>query len=635
MKKVVVVLIPVLFLIGISAILGFYCYNETKRIHNFFNYNNKETALISEVKAQSTIDSNLLAISKMSKYTINKPYIELNPYKISPLSAIIIFGSTEEYPVDVYINDELFTKMESSKIHRIPIYGLLENYNNRIKLVANNEEYIYYIPTKPSNIKYPINVLEAREDISSNTIYFTTASYSTWLTGWDSKGRLRFYLTVDYRMDVEWLPNGHFLIGTTEGEFAENFLGFVEMDYLGKIYNYYTTEHGFSFESQVLSNGNYMITGGLKPVYVEHQLVYEMDPKTGNTVSSLDFYDLFKDIDDTFPDKYLSQAAVRNGFYYDEVTHEMIVSFRGINTVFCVDYQTKKLKWVFTSPKNPLFQKDVWKPYLVHNELGRYPWGQHSPQITSDGYIAIFNNGYDRYNGFEAGGEDSVLSYKNNYSRAEIYDIQNKEAKLIWEYDNDKSLFSHQYGSIRVLENYHKLIDFGYVLKDEYRLNKKATLSAAEMNPDNIYSLIIELDAYDNVVFKATCEEGKYRVFKHDLYNKTTSNLDTTCHIFNTIPTSNYKIINLNSINLNNRPEWIFTSDFTKNTFVTTYDLTTSDELTLYFVNKTGKIYTYTYKEKDNKQINHIFNLELPKGQYALFINLNDTVYNANKVIEY
>ena len=36
-------------------------------------------------------------------------------------------------------------------------------------------------------------------------------------------------------------------LGTAQGQFAENFVGFAEMDYLGKIYNYYTFIVLFSF----------------------------------------------------------------------------------------------------------------------------------------------------------------------------------------------------------------------------------------------------------------------------------------------------------------------------------------------------------------------------------------------------
>lgn len=633
-KKSIIVMIPIIILIAISAFLGIISYNATKKMYSYFD-GEEQTAIISLVTNQEAINKRLEKIVNDTRYTFEKAYVELNPYKISPLSAIIIYTSKGEESVDVYINEILTTKMDASKKHIIPIYGLYEDRENKVKLVANNEEVQYIIKTEPSNMEYPLEVLEKSEKINNEDIYFTVASYATWLTGWDTDGNLRFYLTEDMRMDVEWLENGHFIIGTSQGQFAENFLSFVEMDYLGKIYNFYTMKNGFSFESQILSNGNIMSAGGTTPVYIKEQLIYEMDPSTGEVVNEINLAEIFKSIDPNFDDTYLGQKAIRNGFYLNEKNNEMIVSFRGIDTVFCVDYQNKLLKWIFTNPDNKAFTSEIWNQYRIKSKDNNYPWGQHSPKITSEGYIAFFNNGYERINGFEAGGYDEVSYYKDNYSRAEIYEIKDMEAKLVWSYDENKKLFSHQYGSIEVFEDNSKLVNFGYVLDNDYRIFKDATLSDSEKNPDHIHALIIELDKNDKVIFKAKCEEGKYRAFKHTLYNETTSNMDVSkLNIFNTLEADTLEEKTTNDIDLDDTVEWINSCDFTKNTFKTDFDIKDTDEVKLYFVNKGGKINILTYKKKDNSQTNRIFNVEL-NGKYVLYIDINGTIYNTKKTIQF
>ncbi len=332
-KKTIIVMIPIILLIVISGLLSIITYRETKKMHNYFE-GEEQTAIIPLVTNQESINKRLDAISNDTRYTFEQAYVELNPYKISPLSAIIIYSSKSDESVEVYINGKKVTKMDASKKHIIPIYGLYEDMENKVKLVANNKEIEYSIRTEASNIAYPLEVLEKSEKVNNEDLYFTVASYATWLTGWDSEGKLRFYLTEDMRMDVEWLDNGHFIIGTSQGQFAENFLSFVEMDYLGKIYNYYTMKNGFSFESQILNNGNIMSAGGVTPVYVKEQLIYEMNPKTGEVVSDINLAKIFKEIDPEFDDTYLGQKAIRNGFYLNEKNNEMIVSFRGIDTVF-------------------------------------------------------------------------------------------------------------------------------------------------------------------------------------------------------------------------------------------------------------------------------------------------------------
>lgn len=620
-KTVIAIIIVLLIVFGYILTS-----NDSKKIEKFFD---KEAISIitDKVNNQYEINKRLNTIVEDNNYTINNPYIELNPYKISPLSAIIIFTTSTDTEVDLIINSKSVTKMESTKKHVIPVYGLKEDFDNKVELKMDDKTYEYIIKTNKSKNNYPLKISKSYE---TDDIYFTVASYETYLTGWDYQGNLRFYLTTDNRMDVEWLNNNHFIIGVSDGQFAENFIGFVEMDYLGKIYNYYTLENGYSFETQVLSNGNIMSAGGSTPVYIKDQVIFVIDPTTGKKVSEINFSDVFKSIDPTFPEKYLGQKAIRNGFYYNEDNKELIVSFRGWNCVFSVNYETKELNYIFTDPENELFKSNVWDKYKVTLESGRYPLGQHSPKITKEGYIAFFNNGYDRYHGFEAGGEDKVSYYKDNYSSGEIYKIENKKAYLVWSYDDKKKLFSHQYGSINIDSDNNKLVDFGYVLKDSYKKDPNATLSNAEASQDNIYARIIEIDKKDNIIFDAISEEGKYRAFKHKLYTDKTKNIDVSkLNIFNTILDTQLESASYKKSDLFNAEDWIYSADLTTNVFTTNYKIQDEDKLEIYLMNEKGKVYSFNYI--DNK----IFNLNLPKGKYALFIKLNNTIYNTNKVYKF
>ena len=344
MKKVFNITLIVSVLLVVVMV---YCFNEAKRLSSYFKGDVLSTT-IDQVHIQKKVNDELERAKKNKSYSIENAYVKLNPYEISPLSAIIIFYTQSEEEVEVFINDEFFTKMEKSKEHAIPIYGLYEDYDNVITLKINGKSYDKHIKTDASNIKYPLNISKNEVLNNENNLIFTVSSYETYFTGWDRNGKLRFYLTVDNRMDVEWLPNGHFLIGTSEGQVRENFLSLVEMDYLGKIYNYYNLEHGYGFEMQILKNGNYMLAGGDKAIYFDHQYIYEMNPSDGSVINELDIYDVIKKIDPEFLDEYLGQKAIRNGFFYNEDTDELVVSFREINTIFCFNFKEKTLEYVFT-----------------------------------------------------------------------------------------------------------------------------------------------------------------------------------------------------------------------------------------------------------------------------------------------
>lgn len=634
MKRKLLIIIPVVVLLVLSACLSIYFYKETETVSDFL-IGERHSSILEIVDNQKAINEKLEKVSNEKKYTFNDAYVEVNPYKISPLSGIIIFNTNKGEIVSVYINDVFVTTMESATKHIIPIYGLLENYDNKIKLVMNDEEKVYSMKTDASNIEYPLTVNYRAENLNNEDIYFTVASYATYLTGWDASGNLRFYLTVDNRMDVEWLDNGHFLIGTSQGQFAENFVAFVEMDYLGKIYNYYVPSNGYSFEFQKLSDGAIMLAGGKSPVYIDEQVIYTINPTNGETIELLNLASVILGIDPEFNKTYLGQKAIRNSFYYNEATDELLVSFRGVDAVLSFNFKGKSLNWVFTNPNNEAFSNEVWKDYIVTNKNGHYPMGQHSVIFTSEGDVALFNNGYDRLHGFENGGNDLVSYYKDNYSSVDIFRINKKDAKLVWSYDDGKSMFSHQYGSVKETDAGY-LMDFGYNLKSEYRSDEAGSLSKAEATPDNIYSRIIEVDKKKNILFDATCEEGKFRAFKHRMYTETTNNTQVEkLNIYEKLSKSNLSESTYKDINIVDASEWIYTTDFTKNTFKTNYEINEDDEIKLLLVNKTGKIYILDYKSKEVVAKNKIFNIDLPNGEYALYVSLNGNIYKTNNVYKF
>lgn len=628
MKKVILG-IMIFILVGVGGIL---LYSNFKNENTINMAGPQVSLLLNQVNNQKSINDRLNKISSSKKYTLSNPYYELNPYNISPLSAIVIFNTTDSVPVNVYINDVYVTTMETTTDHVIPVYGLYEDFENKVKLVTDIGESEITIKTEKSNIEYPLNVKYASRNLNNQEMYFTVASYKTYLTGWDTEGKLRFYLTVDNRMDVEWLDNGHFLIGTSQGQFAENFVSFVEMDYLGKVYNYYVPSNGYSFEFQKLSDGTIMLAGGKSPVYIDEQVIYTIDPKSGKTIDLINLSSIISSIDPEFNKTYLGQKAIRNAFYYNESTDELLVSFRGLDAVLSYNFKAKSLNWVFTDPNNDAFQNEVWKSYIVSTKNGRYPLGVHSVILTSDGNIAFFNNGYDRLHGFENGGNDLVSFYKDNYSSVEIYNISEHTARLVWSYDDNKSMFSHQYGSVRET-NTGYLMNFGYNLKDEYRISESGTLSNAESSPDNIYSRIIEMDKNHNILFEATCEEGKFRAFKHGIYNETTSNIDIKeLNIFNNLEPDKLTEKNYKNLDLHEAQEWIYSFDLTENTLTTNYQITENDQIDLYFVNKKGEVFILNYKEKNNTKTKRIFNLNLNNDIYRVYVLLNDNLYKIDTV---
>ena len=580
---------------------------------------------------QESINKEIEKIANSKEYTIDNPKVILDPYKISPLTALIIFNTDKKYSIEVNINDEYIFKMDKAKKNIIPIYGLYEDKKNIISITINDKVKKIEIVTDKAN---NVNKLEVSKSIFNNynDLYFMTSPVGTSASAYDQKGNLKWYLTRKFTMDFEWLDNGHFLVGIPESHVADRKIGFVEMDYLGKIYNYYVLEHGYEFEFQRLENGNYMLCGGDKSIFYDKAWIYEIDNK-GNMVDYLDLYKIFKDIDPDFDETRLNFRIIRNAFYYNEDTHELVVSLRGLNSIISLDYKTKSLNYIF-APDG--IYSDKFDEYMVTLESGRYPLGIHSVFMTSDGYIGFLNNGYDRYNGFEVGGEDRVSTYKDDYSTAELYEIKDKKAKLVWEYDADKKIFTHQYGSFNIY-NGNKLVNFGWTLNDEYRMKEDATLSESEKNTDNTYAKIYEFNDQDDIIFEAKIEDGKYRIFKHSLYSDKIDNFDyRISNFYNTVSKSKKDIIYTRKIDdkLDHAENFENKITYTRYSIDTDYSFDTYDNVDILLVGKNNISYKIEYK-KENENVIKNLNINLRKGEYALYLIINDIYFKTNIKVVY
>ncbi len=570
--------------------------------------------------------------------TFEKACTKLNPYGLSPLSGIIKFDTEEEQEVKVFINDIYFTTMEKTKNHVIPIYGLYEDKNNIVRLVMGDKEAKYNFKTEKSNIKYNLNVTKNLTKNTANNLIFMEGSFYTGLTGWDYQGNLRFYLTEMFKMDVEWLENGHFIVGVDIGNDLDGYkandrdVGFVEMDYLGKIYNYYIVQNGFDFESQILSNGNYLIGGGNTAIYFTNQLVYELDPKTNKVVSSLDVTKAIRDVDPEFDTLKSGQGMGKNGFYYDETTKEIVISMRQSNALISLNYETGKINWIITTKNNKFFSNPVWKDYIIEADFE--PLGQHSPQILGNGLYAFYDNKYDRVDS-----PTEVLTQKDNSSEAIIFKIENRVAKTVWNSNKLKfKYFTQKFGYFRVDENNNKYIDFGWVLHDEI-YKEGNVFQNYEGDVKATYGVYVEINADNKIVFEGICEEGKYRIFKHDLYLPTTRNINLKeLTIYNNMPLDDYETIEVNKSDMDNALEYINYFEFTENTFYTDLDFTNVKKLDLVFVNYDDekKAYNFNYFDKDKSSVtNKTFNIKLPTGVYKFFIVVDGKYYYTNNTYSF
>lgn len=171
-------------------------------------------------------------------FTIDNPNIILNPYDISPLSAIIIFETEEEEAITVTIkgkdtNSTYTNTFNKTKEHYIPIFGLYPNYNNEIIITCGNIEKKYYIKTD----KLPEDLIPITKENKTNKLYFITSNKYPYAI--DNNNEIRWYLTKEYNGKISQLENGHLLLGNDLITNNNYKTGLLEIDLLGKVYNDY------------------------------------------------------------------------------------------------------------------------------------------------------------------------------------------------------------------------------------------------------------------------------------------------------------------------------------------------------------------------------------------------------------
>ena len=261
MKKILIIssFILVLFL---TSIIGYKVVSANTKIN--------------EVEDIITYQDKLEDYLTYYNYTFDNPNIIIDPYGISPLTAMILFerGTEEEVYIKIPGKDKNSTyenTFEKSKVHYIPIFGLYPDYNNEIIITCGNN-------TKKINIKtdkLPEDLIPIQEENNTNSLYFITTDNYTYAI--DNNNEVRWYLTKKYNKKISRLKNGHLLLSNDTMIDNQNSSGLVEIDLLGKVYNEY--DLGVSY------NGSYAETD--KTLLILSKNLLEVDKQTGEIIREI------------------------------------------------------------------------------------------------------------------------------------------------------------------------------------------------------------------------------------------------------------------------------------------------------------------------------------------------------------
>ena len=514
-KRILAIIIQILLLIIVAGLIVWVIFGgnmNSKAVENV-------TSLVDE-------QANKEADFKIDGYTIDSPNVIKNPYGKSPLTALIIFRTTNSVSptVTIHGDDDLTTfthTFGSSTDHYLPIYGLYADRDNKVTISYKDgdqsvtKDITVTTDKLPDDMVLPTEVKANKEKLA-NELYFFTPSSKGYAVAYDVNGDVRWYIDQLATWKIDRLNNGHLLL-STERLINQPYYttGLYEMDLLGKVYTEFSLPGGYHHDYFEMANGNLLVSSddfNSDAGTVEDYIV-ELDRQTGEIVKKFDLKEVLN-TDDGKSENWSSYDWFHNNsVWYDEKTNVVILSGRHKDAVIAIDYDSGKLKWIIGDPTNwdEEYQKYFFTPIGDDFE---WQWSQHAAMVTPEGYIFILDNGNNK-----SKVSDDYVPAEDSYTRGVMYKIDTDKITIeqVWQYGKERGsdFYSPYISDVDYLDDGHYIVHSGGIVKvDGKPSNQPAGLSngKVELNSDTVELL------NDEVIFEIKLPTNNYRVERMPLY---------------------------------------------------------------------------------------------------------------------
>lgn len=389
----------------------------------------------SAVQSSLEIDAQLQAELDSGLYTFEAPLLVMNPYKISPLTAIFVFNTEEECQVRLTVKGkteaaDLTFLSDFGVSHRVPVIGLYPDMENTVILELLDEngrvlqEQTYPVVTEklPDKLKSAAKAVTLSDD-SAFSLTIVSGMNTPFPFAYDSQGDIRWYLDKETAINgVFSLSNGRLILQDSDAfvmstEKPQAVLA-NEMDYLGRTWQQYYIPNGFHHEViEKEAGGNLLLLSSSLEGHFEDRII-EIDRSTGEIVNQLDLEDIFGR---TYVNK-MDWAHMNTVSYYAE-DDSIIISARNLHSVMKINWTSHELQWILCDPE--FWEGTDFEEYVLEPEGDFiYHFHQHSAyQITADldsnadtVELTLFDNHQDQYR---------PVSYfdNNDYSYSVVYSI--------------------------------------------------------------------------------------------------------------------------------------------------------------------------------------------------------------------
>lgn len=590
---------------------------------------------------------------RSGSYTVSHPLIKLNPYIYCPLTAVLLFHTPTATEVTITVlgketEGNISHTFPAEKEHILPVYGLYPEYDNKVEIrTASGLTNTIIITTEPItvNAHAATSIKTTAEYMGSNLMFLTTAMDSM-PVGYDYKGDIRWYATVNFNFDLKRMQNGHLLIGTERlVEMPYFTTGLYEMTFSGKIFKEYRCPiGGYHHDQFVMDDGNIlMLTYEAGSGTVEDTCVL-LDKNTGEILKKWDYKDVLpqypvggsgsQDAHDWFHN---------NAVWYDKKTHSLTLSGRHQDAVINIDYEKDendrcKLNWIIGDSTGwpEEMQKYFFKPV---GDLDNFDWQyeQHACVVLPDGDIMMFDNGHWR-----SKIKENYRAAKDNFSRGVRYRINTEKMEIeqIWQYGKERGaeFFSPYICNVEYYDEGHYMVHSGGIGYEDGEICEGMAVILCMMQNGHEYtfkSITCEL-VNDELKYELQVPANCYRAEKLPIYyanevlelgkgeilgwlkETSTSNLKIKADETGEMIPANYNILIQEEID-----RFLVQGTFVQNSLAQI--ILTNDDTTLrYDVDTAEKEFLAmcvgTFQKEDSTQIDTFINKTGLSGSYAISI---------------
>lgn len=223
MKKFKIIFI-VLIVLGLSFLIYMKLGGKLLKEENSF------------IENQKAIEDNIF--NDAYSYSFEDAKLIVDPYDVSPLTAVVIFNTKKEEEVTMTVkgmspNADIKITYPKGRVHYIPVVGLYDGYENTVIIeTSSNKKKVFKIKTAKAFINRKI-------DNPTNHNLMLTGK-NTYPAIYDFNGNLRWYLDKRFGLLYKGSKDSFYI---TSNIYTNNkFIGIYKMNLLGKVFEFNTSD---------------------------------------------------------------------------------------------------------------------------------------------------------------------------------------------------------------------------------------------------------------------------------------------------------------------------------------------------------------------------------------------------------